>query len=260
MKCNSSLPIFILGCQRSGTTLLRRLLDSHSNIACPPESGFIVQLSRVYEIKRALQGLLDMGFSEADVLEQMRLFTAHFFEKYAQSKGKKRWADKTPHYVNHINTIDRMFNGKVLYVGLVRHGLDVACSLCKFDWSILNPYMADGTEKPIAAVRFWKDQTEKLLSFKEQVQNRIFLVRFEELTNRPEYVLPAVFEFLGEKWEEEILKYSEFEHDPGYEDPGVKKFNKIVPNSGNYKKWPLELQRRVYQEAHTLLERLDYVC
>ena len=37
-------PIFILGCQRSGTSLIRRILDSHSSIACPPESGFIVQL------------------------------------------------------------------------------------------------------------------------------------------------------------------------------------------------------------------------
>lgn len=251
-------PIFILGCQRSGTSLLRRLIDSHSNIACPPESAFIVQLSRVYEIKRALQGLVNMGFSEAEVLEKMRIFVTHFFEQYAKSKGKQRWADKTPHYVNHADTIDRMFKGKVVYVGLIRHGLDVACSLCDFDWSILNPYMADGTEKPVAAVRFWKDQTEKLLKFKEQVQNRFYLVRFEELTIRPESVLPAVFEFLGEKWEEQILDYGEFEHDSGFEDPEVAKFDKIVPNSGIYKKWPLDLQRRVYQEADTLLEHLDY--
>jgi len=251
-------PIFILGCQRSGTSLLRRILDSHSNIACPPESGFIVQLAGVYEIERSIQCLETMGFSKADVLEQMRIFTAHFFEDYAKAKGKKWWADKTSHYVNHMDTIDLMFKGEPLYIGIVRHGLDVAYSLGGFDWGVLKPYMADGTEKPIAAIRFWKDQNTKLLNFKNKVEDRFYLVKYEDLTSEPRPVLISLFEFLDQPWEEAVLNYNAFEHDPGFEDPKILNHKKIEPNLGNYKNWPFELQKRVYQEAQELLESLNY--
>jgi len=259
MISDSKPPIFILGCQRSGTSLMRRILDSHSSIACPPESAFIVQLARVYEIKRALQGLIDMGFSEADVLEQMRAFTAHFFEQYAKTHGKPRWADKTTTYVDHTDTIDLMFKGEPLYIGIVRHGLDTAYSLCDFDWGVLKPYLADGTEKPIAAIRFWNDQNTKLLNFKDKIKNRFYLVRYEDLTTLPKQTLLPLFKFLDEAWEEAVLDYSEFKHDAGFEDPKISDYKRIEPNSGNYKNWPLPLQKRVYQEAQELFECMNYV-
>ena len=259
MNSDTKPPIFVLGCQRSGTSLLRRLLDSHSNITCPPESAFIVQLSRIYEIKRALQGLRDMGFSKAEVLEQMRVFAVHFFEKYGRARGKKRWADKTCHYVNHMDTIDLMFGGEVVYIGMVRNGLDVAYSLCDFDWGVLKPYLANGTEKPIAAVRFWKDQNTKLLDFRDKVKDRFYLIKYEDLTTSPESVLPPLFEFLGEPWEKHIINYNEFEHNSGFEDPKVSRYKAIETNTGNYKKWPMDIQQRVCGEAHGLLKRFDYV-
>jgi hypothetical protein len=251
-------PIFVLGCQRSGTSLLRRVLDSHSNIACPPESAFFVQLARVYEIKRALRGLTYMGFSDAEVLAQMRVFFSHFFESYAERKGKSRWAEKTCHYLNHVETIDFMFRGEAIYVGIIRHGLDVAYSLCGLKWPILSPYMADGTEKPLAAVRFWQDQTIKLLDFRKKVGDRFHLVRYEDLTAEPRPVLQSLFRFLGEPWEEAVLNYNDFDHDAGFEDLKVAAYDGIVPNSGNYRNWPLAVQEQLYQEAHALLARLDY--
>ncbi len=258
MTSNSKPPIFILGCQRSGTSLMRRILDSHSNIACPPESSFIVKLAGVYEVERCIKSFNDMGFTKADVLEQMRIFSAYFFENYAKSKGKQRWVDKTPHYVNHLDTIDLMFKKEVLYIGIIRHGLDVAYSLYGFDWGVLRPYLTDGIEKPIATVRFWRDQNSKLLRFKDKVKERFYLLKYEDLTTQPRQVLKPVFEFLDEPWEETILNYNEFKHNPGFEDPKMSRYENIQPNSGNYKNWPLDLQRRVYQEARTLFERLGY--
>ena len=252
------LPIFILGCQRSGTSLLRRLLDAHSNIACSPESSFLVQLSRVFEIKRSLQGLLNLGFSEKDVLTQMRSFAVHFFEEYAKSKGKGRWADKTPHYIDHGETIDQIFEEKVLYIAIVRHGLDVAYSLSGFDWTILDPYLADGTEKPIAAARFWRDQNMKLLSFQEKVKDRLFMIRYEDLVTNPEATMKSVFEFLEEPWEPEILDLQRHEHDTGFEDPKLSSFNRIVDNSEQYKNWPKEIQKRVWQEISELCGVMGY--
>ena len=199
-----------------------------------------------------------MGFSQEDVLEQMREFTAGFFEKFANSKGKRRWAEKTAHYINHVDTIDRMFKGEVVYIGIARHGLDVAYSLSDFDWGVLKPYLVDGTEKPLASIRFWRDQNRKLLEFRDKVKERFHLVKFEHLTEQPRPVLLSLFQFLDEPWEETILNYNKFEHDPGFEDPKVSKFDGIESNSGHYKKWPLDYQERLFEEARDVFEHFDY--
>ncbi|MBI4604730.1 MAG: sulfotransferase [Planctomycetes bacterium] len=251
-------PIFILGCQRSGTSLLRRILDSHSGIACPPESAFLVQLARVYEVKRALQGLLDMGFAEVQVLERMGAFAASFFEDYARSKGKPRWADKTPHYVSCAETIDLMLQGRVQYLGIVRHGLDVARSLCDFDWGVLQPYLEGGVEKPLAALRFWRDQNAKLLDFEGRARERFLMLRYEDLTERPEEVLRAAFDFLDEPWEPAVLDFNAAPHDRGFEDPKITRHDRIVASSGAHREWPRELQERLRAEGKDMLERFGY--
>lgn len=251
-------PIFILGCQRSGTTILRRVLDSHSRIACPAESSFLVQFARVFEIERSQQGLLNMGFSKDDVLKRMRVFISGFFEDYARSKGKSRWADKTPHYMNHVVTIDKIFRGELKYIGIVRHGLDVAYSLKDFDWGVLVPYMKDGTSKLLAAIRFWSHQNQKLLDFKNEAGDRLQVIKYEELTAKPREVLQGVFNFIDEAWEEEVLNFNQFEHDAGFEDPKADEFESIVVNSNKYVNWPLKLQVELYEESREMFQKLGY--
>jgi hypothetical protein len=251
-------PIFVLGCQRSGTSLMRRLLDSHSRIACPPESGFLVQLAGVYEIERSRECLGTMGFASDEILGQMRSFAEHFLAGYARSKGKPRWADKTPHYLNHAETIDLVFNGEALYVGIVRNGLDVACSLSGFDWGVLRPYLSEGTDRRLAALRFWRDQNRKLIRMRERVGERFHLLRYEDLTRNPANVLPSVFGFLGEPWEEAVLSYNDFEHDIGFEDPKVRTYRGIKPNSGKYLDLPKDLQHELYVEGREVMEYFGY--
>src|SRR5580765_1922451 len=60
-------PIFVVGCQRSGTSLLRRILDSHPSIACPPESKFILPAVQILRDRAALQGLDSMGYPRPEV-------------------------------------------------------------------------------------------------------------------------------------------------------------------------------------------------
>jgi hypothetical protein len=153
-----------------------------------------------------------------------------------------------------------MFREQLVYIGIIRHGLDVAYSLCDFDepWSSLEPYLDRGHKMPIAAINYWKTQTKKLLDFKKKVGNRLFLIRYEELTIKPKPILKSLFEFLEESWEEDVLNYNKFKHDPGFEDPKITNYDKIQPNSGRYKNWPLDLQKEVYAEAKKLLEELDY--
>jgi len=257
-KSKNKPPIFILGCQRSGTSLLRRIIDSHSNIACPPESAFFVQLARVYEIERARAGLETMGFTKDDILEQMRKFTEYFFIEYAKRKGKSRWADKTAPHINHANTIDKMFKKNVIYIGIVRHGLDVAYSLVHSNLEAHLANAPEGIDEETAAIRFWRDQNSKLIEFAENVEDRIHFIKYEDLTTKPEVVLPPLFKFIDEPWEESVINLYKFEHDPGFDDPKIDLYKKIETNSGNYKKWPLTLQRHLWQQAYAMLKHFDY--
>lgn len=251
-------PIFIIGCQRSGTTLLRRILDGHPNIACPPESAFMVQLCLMYEIERSRQGLLDMNFSNEVILERMGRFAGQFFDDYAEAKGKPRWADKTNHYVNHLETIDRMFGRQPQYVIIVRHGLDVAHSLLKFDWGAVTPYWEQAGSRRLGGVKFWRDQNAKIVDFLDQAGERVILIKYEDLTREPEPNVKSIMEFLNEPWSDDLLDYNRTAHDEGFGDKQAARQTKISPNSGYYRQWEPEMIDRAYEIGRDIMIRLGY--
>jgi protein-tyrosine sulfotransferase len=256
-----SPPVFVLGCDRSGTSLLRRILNAHSNIACPTETKFIYQFVKVYETFQSRTGIKNMGFSEKDILDQMARFILHFLNGYAQANNKKRWVEKTTHNVNCAFTIDKIFSGTPLYIAIVRHGLDVAYSFATltFDtFTVIDKYRYDGADTPMAAIRHWTMMNQKIAMFHNYVGDRLILVKYEELTNESERILRKLCKFLGEPWDEGMLNYNERNHDSGWEDPNAIKLPTIVPNSGGYKDWPLVLQRRLFYEARDMFEYFDY--
>ena len=254
-------PIFVLGCDRSGTSLLRRILDSHSNIACPPETKFIFQLVKVYETNQSLTGLKSLGFKESDVLQQMRVFISRFLDGYAEAKGKKRWAEKTTHNVNCAETIDMAFQATPQYLAIVRHGLDVAHSLANVTHSkvtVIDKYRHGGADTEMATVRHWGAMNRKIVDFQSKVGERLMLIKYEDLTTRPEKVLKGIFEFLGEPWEPAVLDYNRQPHDSGYDDLKAGQTQSIISNSGNYKKWPLDYQERLFEEGRDVFAHFDY--
>ena len=132
--------ILVLGVPRSGTTLLRRLLDAHSRIACPGETHLFRACARFLESERGaegmeigvLAGLGHAGFPEHEVLESLRRLAFGFHEQHARRQGKARWAEKSAFDCFHVEAIERLCQDQVRYVVLLRHGLDVVCSLEEF--------------------------------------------------------------------------------------------------------------------------------
>lgn len=253
-----NIPIFIVGCQRSGTSLLRRLLDLHSRIASPPETNFFMHIAQLYENERCLMSLQNMGLTENKVLDVIGEITNTFLTVYMKINNKQRWAEKTPHNVNHLRTIDKAFRGKVQYIAIVRDGLDVAYSLQKFDWGILTPYLEESSVKEVAAIRFWADQVSKIITFKKEVGERMFLLTYEKLTQSPVEAMKDIFDFLDETYEDVVSKYGTQQHSVGFEDPTINNYKQIVCNSGNYKKWSILLQQQLYSEAKDIFEELGY--
>jgi Sulfotransferase family len=136
-------PLIVLGVRRSGTTLLRVMLDRNPALAVPDESYFVPQLARRHrgvvdpaafvDDLRRLPTLLEWGLAPRAVAAGLRdgMTTgeaiAAVFEAYAAQHGKARWGDKTPLYMQHLPLLERLFP-TARYVHLIRDGRDAALS------------------------------------------------------------------------------------------------------------------------------------
>jgi protein-tyrosine sulfotransferase len=254
-------PIFVVGCFRSGTSLLRRILDSHPRIACPPESKFVLPAVQMLRDRHAILGLASMGFERAEVSAALADFVRRFFDTYAAAAGKPRWADKTPDYVECLPELWELFGPDARFVVIVRHGMDVAYSLSDphRHYPAIDGHVARaGGDVAVGAGRFWADQNAQIRAFMEDHTDASHLIRYEELTTQPERTLRAMFDFLGERWVADVLDYNEFPHHGGLEDPDVKRRRRIVPNSGRYRSWPPPVQRAVREACQPVLADLGY--
>jgi protein-tyrosine sulfotransferase len=253
--------IFVIGAQRSGTSLLCRILDSHSRIACPPESKFILPLSRVLHDRKAMAGFDSMGYGAGEVMTAMGSFARSFFDNYAASQAKARWADKTPNYVDCLDELWALFGSSTQFVIILRHGLDTAFSLADphRTYPALDEYLdAAHGDRPVAAGLFWADKNRKIEAFRQAHPAACYRLRYEELTADPEGTLPHLFEWLGERWEPDAVDYANFPHHAGYGDPDVRRRRRIELNSGRHKQWPADVQRAVRDACGEMLEVLGY--
>jgi hypothetical protein len=144
------MPI-IVGSPRSGTTLLRLMLDSHSELAIPPETGFLPLgeklkgrgdklrhkfFQAVVNYSAPVPSWPDFEISEEtfrDALAEIEPFTVSdgfrmFYRLYAARHGKTRWGDKTPIYCRYLNTIRRLLP-EARFIHIIRDGRDAALSL-----------------------------------------------------------------------------------------------------------------------------------
>lgn len=210
-----SRPFFIVGCPRSGTTLLRLMLDQHPSLAIPDESHFVVELwhhrhdSRPADVAELVLAhprfqrwgvdpdLVRRAVTEArprSYAELMHLI----FAAYAQSRGKPRWGDKSPPYLGYIGRLATIFP-TAQFVHLIRDGREVAVSLSGHAW---------GQPSAIAAATFWRRQVAKGRRAGRRLgRGRYLEVRYEELLRRPHQVLSSICEFLGEPFTPRLLDY-----------------------------------------------------
>lgn len=202
-------PIVLGGCGRSGTTLLRMMLDSHPGICCGPESS-------VFR-RRALEpvGLADrFGFPQAEVraLYDRARSRPQFIEAFAalcmQETGKSRWAEKTPRNIGRIGEIFRCFP-EARFVHVLRDGRDVVCSLRTHPrHRVENDKLVPlDTWKAIAGcARRWREDIEGSRAF--WGDPRFHTVRYEDLVLNPRPVLEGLMTFLDERWDEALLSHS----------------------------------------------------
>ena len=202
--------IVLGGCGRSGTTLLRLMLDSHRRLCCGPESSLFR--------RRAIDAdwLADrFGFGRDQVraLRDAAASRPAFVEAFAglcmQKAGKARWAEKTPRNISRIGEVFRCFPA-ARFVHVLRDGRDVACSLRTHPRHrvVDGRLVPTGTWKPIAGcARRWVRDLEG--SRRWWGDPRFHTVRYEDLVLSPRPVLERLMEFLGEDWDEGMLAHAQ---------------------------------------------------
>ena len=215
-------PTLVLGVRRSGTTLLRVMLDRHSQLAVPDESYFIPQLARrhrdppdldtfVDDLAR-LETLREWDVAPVEVRERLvpgaplGAAIAAIYEVYAAKRGKQRWGEKTPMYMQHLPLLDRLFPD-ARYVHLIRDGRDAATSFLRMPPGIVTRTWAHPRTVADFACQ-WRTEVAAARALGRRVGPACYReVRYEELVRAPEDELRRICEFLELSFEPPMLEY-----------------------------------------------------
>jgi hypothetical protein len=278
---------FVVGVPRSGTTLLRLMLDAHPELAIPPETYFVPELIEACDAGRldhagvvaeltAHPRWSDFDVSADELAERLPrrgpvdagVALRAFYGAYAAHHGKRRWGDKTPVYLRHMRAIQTILP-EARFVHVVRDGRDVALSVTG---------LLFGPDSVVEAARRWDRKIRRARRAAPKVAHYLE-VRYEELVVDTEPALRHVCQFLELDWDEQMLEYHRSAGDrlaaiarsrpragreaipTGY-GPKIHALTGRPPDRARVGRWRTEMSdedRAAYEGvAGTLLEELGY--
>lgn len=210
---NNKPPIFIGGAGRSGTTLLRVILDSHSQIACGPELKVSTTIAATwYNFQTKFKQVLNEYYlDENDINKIFADMIKSLLEKYRQKENKPRIAEKSPNNVMIFSHLHNIFPESPL-IHVVRDGRDVITSLLTMDWIDPNGNPVAYTKDIKLAAQYWHDTVRTGINFKnysESNSNSYHQLKYEDLVKAPEETLRTLFNFLDESFEDQVLSFHE---------------------------------------------------
>lgn len=183
-------PIFLLGTQRSGTTLLGRMLSAHPDVFIKNElhmrSVFTPGASRA-DIEQNIDRIIqrDVGKSIAQLLED---------------DGKKIWGLKDPELTSHLDAI-KQFLPDARFIIITRDGRAVVNSYIENKWGL-------GTNAYTGALR-WRREVESQLAFQAEHPYKVFRISYEDLITDQEATLRSVCKFLGLSFSDTMMNHEE---------------------------------------------------
>lgn len=233
-------PVFILSCERSGSTMLRYVMDTHSKIACP---GHLYLGSLCENLNRTLFGTLAQTQGGRDeeakrqyALSETRSMVVNIMQRYTAAKGKQIWCEKTPMNLEYLPVLEAHFP-EAKYICLYRNCMDVVNSslnMSKFRFLPEHmPYVHRNPENIIAAMtENWLEKTGRLLAFEAAHPERCYRVKYESVVTQFEETLAPLFQFLGVEWEKGLLeRVFDVAHDAGEGDGKATLSSKIRQDS-----------------------------
>jgi Sulfotransferase family len=285
---------FIVGSPRSGTTLLRLMLDAHSLLAIPPETGFIpalgvptcssdLSVDKFFEIVTSFSDDApvwhDFQLAAEDFrreLHRLSPFTSSeglrcFYRMYARRFDKPRYGDKTPTYCRCLPMIEQLLP-EAAFIHIIRDGRDATLSLREM-------WFAPGKDIKVLAT-FWRDNVLAGREGGRQIR-RYTELRYERLILEPTAELQRICDFLELPYESTMERHFErapmrlAEHRERVQRNGhvlvtheqrlwQQRATTMPLDAGRIGKWRLEMtenEHRLFREvAGPLLDELGYDC
>lgn len=203
-------PIFVLCYARSGSTLLRYVLDTHPNIVCPPELHLLLtakQLSWVFEHTAAVpdpsKQSSDTKFdSKSYAIERVRDSVSSIMDEHATRAGKTVWAEKSVSTIDHVDLLAQLYPHARL-ICLHRQAPDVMASCAQAAQQRqgifgFEPFVAAMTGNPVDGLAdYWIDKTRRLLDTEKNSGKACLRIRYEDIVTDPQTSLGKLFDFLG---------------------------------------------------------------
>ena len=188
---------FIVGCPRSGTTLLQQALNRHSHIAIPPETGFFSCLRSSRRVQHEHLQRVNEDLEIAQLLPAKRLRqpaeARAYYEEMARlyleqldKPGVTHFGEKTPAHLNHLDGIRRVFpEARIILIH--RDGRDVALSLRRLPWTSRDLYVN---------FALWLYCCRLQRAAQRSCGLPLLCVRYEDLVTNPETELRKILAFL----------------------------------------------------------------
>ena len=202
-------PVFVLCMGRSGSTLLRFLLDAHPDLACPPETSMPAlcgQLSVVWSLIEGAPLAAERDAAPPQVPDPavagIRRMLDEMTGSYLERRGKKRFCEKSLGSARFADLLTQIYPG-ARFLCLYRHPMDVIRSgLDACPWG-LNGYGFDqyivGSpgNSVLALARYWLENATMIHEVEKTQPERCHRIRYEDLVQDPEEVMREVCEFVG---------------------------------------------------------------
>lgn len=209
-------PFFIVGCARSGTTMLQRLLNRHSQVCVPEETHFIprkikpfirelnrgnphnaveilnsVDLIKEWNVRIEVQDIKQVD-GELAYAKAVHLLMS----RRASLDNKFYWGEKTPWYLLEIPLLRILFP-EARFIHIYRDGRDVALSVMPTSWGPNNVY---------SCAHWWKRHIQVWIRIKPELGSRSLEICYEKFTQDPETHLRRICQFLNLPYEDKMLE------------------------------------------------------
>jgi protein-tyrosine sulfotransferase len=208
----TTAPVFVLCSARSGSTLLRFLLDAHPDLACPPETNLPVLCGQLAAVWSLIEGM-PLPRERGDELHELPAIPEAAIGGLRQTmnlmigsllmrRGKKRYCDKSLGTAKFADLLLRVYPD-AKFLCLYRHPMDVIASAIEAcPWGLhgygFEPYIAATPGNMVLALaRYWTDSTAAALATEDRLPGACHRVRYEDLVTNPGGIAEEIFSFLG---------------------------------------------------------------
>jgi hypothetical protein len=241
--------IFVVGTPRSGTTLLQRILDTHSELFSLHSETAIFSFQNYFDPYKLH---FDLSQNESNTLLRKSRDNIDFFSNGVKllmhKNDNKIFVEKTPQHVIYLGLLLKHFP-KAKFIHIVRDGRDCYCSALNHPW----------IPQANSIIRFAKYYRKCLnAGIKNSVSERVYTIKYEKLVQNPTEEIPFLMKFLKLKFESNQMDVNQLSNDRR---ASYKHFNKLYSpiNSTSINRWHKELSKKEIDAFNKIAkEQLTY--